>query len=170
MPFTFVTAYRLTAWKWPSPAAKSQDYNMNRTSLLIGGCAVAAVAAYSLLRSAPPEEVTAIAPRADNAMVEIQMPDIDGNAAIGARIFEVSCAACHGANGTGNEEAGPPLIHVIYEPGHHADESFQRAVAFGVRSHHWRFGDMPPVEGLTRGDVAMVIDYIRAIQRANGIQ
>jgi hypothetical protein len=28
---------------------------------------------------------------------------------------------------------------------------------------------MPPVEGLTRGDVAMVIDYIREIQRANGI-
>jgi hypothetical protein len=29
---------------------------------------------------------------------------------------------------------------------------------------------MPPVEGLTRGDVAMVVAYIREIQRANGIK
>ena len=74
-----------------------------------------------------------------------------------------------GAGGVGVEGAGPPLIHVIYEPSHHADETFQRAVALGVRSHHWRFGNMPPVKGLTRGDVAMVITYIREIQRANGI-
>lgn len=39
----------------------------------------------------------------------------------------------------------------------------------GVRSHHWRFGDMPPVDGLTRNDVAKVIAYIRRIERANGI-
>ncbi|UWR17284.1 cytochrome c [Sulfitobacter sp. M368] len=102
-------------------------------------------------------------------MVAITMPQISGNAAIGQNIFESICAACHGTQGVGNAEAGPPLIHKIYEPSHHGDESFQRAVANGVRAHHWRFGDMPPVEGLTRGDVAMVIDYIRAIQRANGI-
>ena len=97
------------------------------------------------------------------------MPAIEGNAAIGQRIFENACVACHGAGGVGVEGAGPPLIHVIYEPSHHADETFQRAVALGVRSHHWRFGNMPPVKGLTRGDVAMVITYIREIQRANGI-
>jgi hypothetical protein len=31
-------------------------------------------------------------------------------------------------------------------------------------------GVMPPIEGMTRGDVAMVVVYIRAIQRANGLQ
>ncbi|MEE9388504.1 MAG: cytochrome c, partial [Paracoccaceae bacterium] len=36
--------------------------------------------------------------------------------------------------------------------------------------HHWRFGSMPPVEGLTDGDVAMVVDYVRTLQRANGIE
>ena len=113
--------------------------------------------------------VAQVEPVEGNAIVAIQMPQIDGNAAIGQRIFENTCTACHGTNAVGVEGAGPPLIHVIYEPSHHADESFQRAVAVGVRSHHWRFGDMPPVEGLTRGDVAMVISYIREIQRANGI-
>ncbi|SLN11009.1 Cytochrome c [Falsiruegeria litorea R37] len=142
---------------------------MNRKYLLIGACAVATAAAYIFLRPAPVDDVAQSAPAEGNAMVAIQMPPIEGNAAIGQRIFENACAACHGSNAVGIEGAGPPLIHVIYEPSHHADESFQRAVAMGVRSHHWKFGDMPPVEGLTRGDVAMVIDYIREIQRANGI-
>lgn len=142
---------------------------MNKKYIVIGACAVAAVAAYLVLRPGPAEEVAQAAPVEGNPIVAIQMPQIDGNAAIGQRIFENACAACHGTNAVGVEGAGPPLIHVIYEPSHHADESFQRAVAVGVRSHHWRFGDMPPVEGLTRGDVAMVISYIREIQRANGI-
>ncbi|WP_170336112.1 c-type cytochrome [Ruegeria arenilitoris] len=142
---------------------------MNRKHLLISACAVAAVAAYITLHPAPVEEVAQSAPTEGDAMVAIQMPPIKGNAAIGQRIFENACAACHGSNAVGVEGAGPPLIHIIYEPSHHADASFQRAVAMGVRSHHWQFGDMPPVEGLTRGDVAMVIDYIREIQRANGI-
>lgn len=142
---------------------------MNRKHLLIGACAVAAVAAYITLRPAPVEEAAQSALTEGDAMVAIQMPPIEGNAAIGQRIFENACAACHGSNAVGVEGAGPPLIHIIYEPRHHADESFQRAVAMGVRSHHWQFGDMPAVEGLTRGDVATVIDYIREIQRANGI-
>ena len=142
---------------------------MNRKYLLVGASAVAVAAAYILLRPAPANDVANSAPLEGSAIVAIQMPPIQGNAAIGQRIFESACVACHGAGGVGIEGAGPPLIHIIYEPSHHADESFQRAVAMGVRSHHWRFGDMPPLEGLTRGDVAMVIAYIREIQRANGI-
>ncbi len=142
---------------------------MTRSFLLLGACAVAAFAAYNLLRSGPLEEGAQAMPRQSKAIVAIQMPPLEGNAAIGQRVFETACSACHGTNAAGNEDAGPPLIHVIYEPSHHADEAFQRAVAMGVRSHHWRFGDMPPVGGLTRGDVAMVIAYIREIQRANGI-
>lgn len=142
---------------------------MNQKYLLISACAVAAVVAYITLRPAPVEEAAQSAATEGDAMVAIQMPLIEGNAVIGQRIFDNACAACHGSNAVGVDGAGPPLIHVIYEPSHHADESFQRAVAMGVRSHHWQFGDMPPVEGLTRGDVAMVIDYIREIQRANGI-
>jgi mono/diheme cytochrome c family protein len=143
---------------------------MNRNHMLIGTCAIAAVAAYFLLRPGAPVETAQSTPGEGTALVAVQMPPISGNAAIGQRVYDTSCSVCHGFNGAGNEGAGPPLIHVIYEPSHHADESFQRAVANGVKSHHWRFGDMPPVEGLTRGDVAMVIAYIREIQRANGIQ
>ncbi len=142
---------------------------MKKSYLLIGACAVAALAAFLTLRPGPVEEAAPQGASEGGAIVAIQMPPIEGNAAIGQRIFDVSCASCHGVNAVGVEGAGPPLIHKIYEPSHHADEAFQRAVSQGVRSHHWRFGDMPPVEGLTRGDVSSVIAYIREIQRANGI-
>ncbi len=150
-----------TYLKWLEP--------MNKNTLLIGACALAAIAAFAFLRPSTDTNAALSAPVEGTAMVAINMPVIEGNAAIGQNIFESTCAACHGPGGVGNAEAGPPLIHKIYEPSHHGDESFQRAVALGVRAHHWRFGNMPPVEGLTRGDVAMITEYIREIQRANGI-
>lgn len=143
---------------------------MNRKLILTGACGAAVVAAYFAMQSNPTSSgnSTSDAPEGQ-ALVAIEVPPAEGNAAVGKRIFENACISCHGQDATGVDGAGPPLIHKIYEPGHHADESFQRAVSLGVRSHHWRFGDMPPVEGLTRGDVKMVITYIREIQRANGI-
>ncbi len=145
---------------------------MNRMTLVLGACVVAAAGAYAYLRphSASTDDTANTAPTEGSAIVSIEMPPIEGNAAIGQRIFATTCATCHGENGVGVEGSGPPLIHEIYRPNHHADEAFQRAVATGVRSHHWPFGNMPPVEGMTRGDVAMVVAYIREIQRANGIQ
>lgn len=105
-----------------------------------------------------------------SALVAVALPaSLSDNAALGKKMFEAKCAACHNTNGAGREGVAPPLIHVIYEPSHHGDESFQRAVANGVRGHHWPFGNMPPVEGLTRGDVQMIVTYIRELQRENGI-
>ena len=104
------------------------------------------------------------------AIVTITVPDtLSPNAEIGKIAYQAKCSACHAENGVGQIDVAPPLVHIIYEPSHHGDESFQRAVALGVRGHHWPFGDMPPVEGLTRGDVAMIIAYIRELQVANGI-
>ena len=56
----------------------------------------------------------------------------------------------HKARGT---QQGPPLVHKIYEPSHHADFAFQRAAAQGVRAHHWKFGNMPKIESVTPDDV-----------------
>ena len=111
-----------------------------------------------------------IAPTDAAAILSVNLPDtLTQNAQIGQLAFEANCASCHGINAAGLDGIAPPLVHIIYEPSHHADESFQRAVALGVRAHHWRFGDMPVVEGLTRGDVTLIIAYIRELQRANGI-
>ncbi len=86
----------------------------------------------------------------------------------GEAIFNQKCAVCHGVQAAGSPQ-GPPLVHRYYEPGHHSDMAFLLAVRRGVRAHHWRFGNMPPVPGLSDADVRAVIDYIRALQRANGI-
>ena len=103
-------------------------------------------------------------------LVEVSLPDsFTSNAQSGKRVYETNCATCHGENAVGQEGVAPPLVHKIYEPSHHGDESFQRAVALGVRAHHWPFGDMPPVERLTRADVAMIVAYVRELQVANGI-
>jgi hypothetical protein len=39
-----------------------------------------------------------------------------------------------------------------------------------VRAHHWRFGNMPPVDGVNRAEVEKIVAYVRALQRANGIE
>jgi cytochrome c len=90
-------------------------------------------------------------------------------AQIGKRIFEGKCAVCHGKNATGQKGFAPPLVDKIYEPNHHGDIAFVMAAKNGVQSHHWDFGDMPPVEGLTDGDVKYIARYIRELQKENGI-
>lgn len=103
-------------------------------------------------------------------IVDVRVPETLGpEASVGRTIYDAKCASCHGRDGAGQDKVAPPLIHRIYEPSHHGDESFQMAAKAGVRAHHWPFGNMPPVEGLTRGDVAMIVAYVREVQRANGI-
>lgn len=86
----------------------------------------------------------------------------------GEEKFNAFCSLCHGAQGTGSAQ-GPPLVHKIYEPSHHADFAFQRAAAQGVKAHHWKFGNMPKIEGVTADDVTQIIGYIRWLQRQSGI-
>ncbi|HWB40487.1 MAG TPA: cytochrome c [Gemmatimonadales bacterium] len=87
----------------------------------------------------------------------------------GERLFNDTCARCHGPLAIGTD-SGPPLVHVIYEPSHHGDIAFQRAAALGVASHHWRFGDMPPVPGVDEAAVARITAYVRWLQRKAGIE
>ena len=86
----------------------------------------------------------------------------------GKKQFGAFCARCHGRAGVGTN-AGPPLVHKIYEPSHHADSAFMRAAAQGVRAHHWGFGNMPKVTAATSDNVAAIILYVRWLQREAGI-
>jgi mono/diheme cytochrome c family protein len=99
---------------------------------------------------------------------EIVVPKLSSPAQMGKIAFDENCAACHGPKASGTEN-GPPLIHRIYEPSHHADFAFVRAARQGVKAHHWRFGDMAPVEGVTDKQIEWITRYVREVQRANGI-
>ena len=105
----------------------------------------------------------------EKQIVEVSVPNLSSNAIIGKELFEMNCAACHGKNAAGTQGVAPPLVHIIYEPNHHGDHSFILAVKNGVRGHHWPFGNMPPVAGVTDEQVKHIIRYVRELQRANGI-
>lgn len=114
--------------------------------------------------------IAALCSTAYAAGMEIPEPDrgLMASPAKGKRLFEGNCASCHGQDLAGTKQ-GPPLVHKIYEPSHHSDASFQVAARYGTRAHHWGFGDMPPVEGVSANEVAHIIAYVRAQQRRAGI-
>lgn len=110
-------------------------------------------------------------PAANGApLADVTVPQLTGLASEGEIVFNDNCAVCHGENAAGQDGVAPPLVHIIYEPGHHSDMSFVLAAKQGVRQHHWPFGNMPTVEGVSDGEIAKIIAYIRTLQRANGIQ
>ena len=137
---------------------------IRRKGLLLGGAAVLVVVLAVVLW---PQDVPDPAPA--SAMVEVKVPELSDLAAEGRTAFDALCASCHGENAAGRQGIAPPLVHVVYEPGHHADGAFLLAATRGVRQHHWTFGDMPPVPEASPQDVAAIIAYVRELQRANGI-
>ena len=98
----------------------------------------------------------------------VVIPELTQAGSRGQAAFARFCASCHGVDvaGTGS---GPPLIHKHYHPGHHSDMAFARAARQGSPAHHWQFGDMPPVAGISDAEIADVIEFVRAVQKANGI-
>ncbi len=145
---------------------------MNRKIVILAAAALLVAAMAWRLQQQGPAGTDAAAPEPEDGMplVTVALPAaLSAEAQIGKRVFDTACATCHGENAAGQQGVAPPLIHKTYEPGHHADMAFHLAVQNGVRAHHWRFGDMPPVEGLTRADVASIVTYVREVQRENGI-
>jgi len=88
---------------------------------------------------------------------------------LGKNLFETNCSSCHGPWGKGTE-IGPPLMHRFYIPSHHDDTAFYRAALTGTKAHHWKFGDMKPVPGITRKKMDKIIPYVRWLQQQSGIK
>jgi mono/diheme cytochrome c family protein len=103
---------------------------------------------------------------AGNAGIEAQDSEL---VAVGGELYAEACASCHGANLRGTER-GPSHLSEVYEPGHHADASFLLAVRRGVAPHHWSFGPMPTIEGLTDADVEAIVAFVRDAQRREGFE
>lgn len=87
----------------------------------------------------------------------------------GAAIYERACASCHGGDLRGTEQ-GPSHLSQVYAPDHHPDAAFRAAITQGSRAHHWNFGDMPPVGGLSDDEIDLVIGFIRAQQEIEGLE
>lgn len=105
----------------------------------------------------------------DASDIEVVVPAFTAEARAGEAAFDENCASCHGLNASGTDK-GPPLVHDIYNPGHHGDAAFALAAMRGVRAHHWRFGDMPPQPQVSRDEIEKIVAYVRELQAANGIR
>ena len=138
---------------------------MNKISVLL---AVGATVAGSLILAAfiilfPEEPATTIG-TSQPATVKTSELKLDGKS-----LYLQKCASCHGQDAKGTD-SGPPFLHKVYEPGHHGDDAFIYAAKRGVRAHHWKFGDMPPVVGIRDDEILEIIVYIRQLQRTVGIR
>ena len=100
--------------------------------------------------------------------VDVSVPELSSVAAKGKVEFDANCAQCHGKNAAGTDK-GPPLIHNVYNPGHHGDQAILLATKRGVRQHHWPYGNMPPQPQVTGAQITAIVKYVRELQVANGI-
>lgn len=135
-----------------------------RHYLVFGVIIFASIGGYLYISAGQPHSAGSRKP-----LTEVVVPKIVGLAKAGETLFNANCAACHGQNAAGNDGAGPPLVHIIYEPNHHSDQAFYMAAQNGVRQHHWTFGNMQPVKTVSREDIGNIIVYVRTLQSANGI-
>ena len=103
-----------------------------------------------------------------NGHVDVKVGQLSPRSAAGQKVFNQHCGSCHGLNGQGTL-AGPPLIHAIYNPGHHDNNSFSRAVTKGVQQHHWTYGNMPAQPNVGFSDMAGIVSFVREVQKKNGI-
>lgn len=104
----------------------------------------------------------------DSGSPTAQAPSAAGEGE-GAELYAARCASCHGADLRGTDR-GPSHLSIVYEPGHHSDDAFRSAIRNGSPQHHWDFGAMPPVEGLTDDEVDSVIEFVRTEQERRGFE
>ena len=139
----------------------------------IAPAAVAALAAVVLLlaTACTGGDDDAAAPTATPTAEPTQTPAPESrfSGVDGRSLYGQACSVCHGQALEGTN-AGPTFLNRVYAPGHHADISFMFAIERGVRSHHWNFGNMAPVDGLTQEQVLAIIGFIREQQREAGIE
>ncbi len=119
----------------------------------------AALVGLAACSSSPPTTTASDAPGGDSATPE----------AAGAALYQATCASCHGEDLRGTDK-GPSHLSIVYEPGHHGDDAFRSAIANGAVQHHWPFGDMPAIPGLTDDEVDSIIAFVRAEQERLGFE
>ena len=104
----------------------------------------------------------------EHSVPDIKQPKLLGKAAFGKLAYDKFCAPCHGQNIAGTDQ-GPSFMSPVYNSRHHPDRAFFIAATQGARAHHWQFGDMPPVDGVTEQQIGMIVEYVRAMQNENGL-
>lgn len=99
----------------------------------------------------------------------VTIPELTPAQQAGREDFAKFCQECHGADGSGGSRKGQPLIHPMYRENVFPDYVFKKAIREGKREKNWRFGEMPPTEGITDTQIDNITSFVRAAQVASGI-
>lgn len=131
---------------------------------IAGGVAVIAVIAFVAMGGSTETSDTAAGENEFNIPVQDPLLVAEGDV-----LYQANCASCHGADLRGTA-LGPSHLSVVYQPGHHGDGAFALAAINGVRAHHWGFGDMAPISGLSQEDLDRIVTFVRETQRIEGFE
>jgi len=93
----------------------------------------------------------------------------DSAAGRGAAIYRANCSACHGADLRG-AATGPSLLLTIYGPDELSDAAIRDAIRNGVSEQRFDLGEMPANRALGENQVGLIIDHIRDVQAAEGLE
>lgn len=97
------------------------------------------------------------------------IPNLSSQAQDGREHFAAACGACHGAYGEGSD-SGPMLVHALYARAVFPDSEIVRAAHEGAVARNWPFGNMPAIEGMRSEKLLLIVDFLREVQAANGIE
>lgn len=87
----------------------------------------------------------------------------------GRKLFNGTCAECHGADARGGSKSGPPLMHPYYRSKLISDDDIRRIIRLGAPQRLWKFGFMPSQPDIDPAEAEAIVAFYNALRGANGL-
>lgn len=97
----------------------------------------------------------------------INIPELNEIQSRGQIVFNNNCSSCHGMDGIGDTDIGPPLIHPYYRADILSDEGIIKVIKQGTPEDKWKYGHMPAQITITDVEVNEIIEFYNALRRVN---
>ena len=99
----------------------------------------------------------------------INIPELNAVEMRGREAFNSLCADCHGADGTGDTDIGPPLMHPYYRKDLLSDEDIIKAIGRGTPEDKWKYGHMPAQIDVSNEQALEIVEFYNALRRVNNL-
>ncbi|MCK5547238.1 MAG: cytochrome c [Rhodospirillaceae bacterium] len=99
----------------------------------------------------------------------INIPELNAVELRGREAFNSMCASCHGVDGTGDTDIGPPLMHPYYRKDLLSDEAIIKAIGRGTPEDKWKYGHMPAQIDVSNEQALEIVEFYNALRRVNNL-